>query len=98
MTQQGLYQRKVRDPGWRALACAILEQSWMDAHSKNQERRTCETGLPRGIRIADDARQFLAGNGARVLLGLLELDEEILDDINDRLPRPEYAQLTFLLE
>ncbi len=60
--------------GWRALACAVLLQAHKDAQSKNGKKAAREAGLPRGVTLAAEARQFLASDGAAGLCLALEID------------------------
>jgi len=68
------------DP-WRRLSCAILLQAHKDA----------QAGDPLD---AAEARRWLAGNGGRRLVSLLDLDPTGLDRALAALPRPAAEQLT----
>lgn len=63
----------VTDP-WRALACAVLGQAMQDAHHPGGRKAARAAGLPEGVTLADDSRDFIHGPGAADLLGLLDLD------------------------
>jgi len=70
-------------PGWRRLGCAILLLAYRDAHEGNGH--------------SQDARQFLAGPGARRLVAWLELDAGGLAVALQDLPPPAYEQLALPL-
>lgn len=74
------------DP-WQALACAILARAFDDAVCTNGHKAAQELGLPPGVGLADDARHFLAGDGARLLWSLLDLDPGEFDRRVAMLPR-----------
>ncbi len=69
--------------GWRRLGCAILLLAYRDAHEGNGH--------------SQDARRFLAGDGARRLVAWLELDAGGLAVALQDLPPPAYEQLALPL-
>ncbi len=80
--------------GWRALGCAVLLRAWSDTRNNNGHKAAREAGIPTGITLAQDARSFLHGDGARWLVAALDLDQDGLDHALDGMPRPEFEQLT----
>ncbi len=69
--------------GWRRLGCAILLLAYKDAREGNGH--------------SQDARQFLAGDGARRLVAWLDLDAAGLAVALGDLPAPTWEQLTLPL-
>ena len=69
---------------WQALGCAILLRAWRDAAHGNGH--------------SSEARQFLNGDGARWLVGLLDLDGGLVDEIRAELPPVLWVQLALNLE
>ena len=61
-------------PAWRRLGCAVLLQAHKDAHNTNGVKAAREAGLLPGVTLGEDARAFLAGDGAAWLSAALDLD------------------------
>ena len=78
--------------GWQALGCAILARAFDDAVCTNGHKAAQELGLPPGVGLADDARHFLAGDGARLLWSLLDLDPGESDRRLAAVPRAAHVQ------
>jgi hypothetical protein len=70
---------------WRRLAVEVLVQAWRDAHNQNGRRAARDLGLPEGVTLADDARQWLASEGARWLVMALDLEGEMGEEVLARL-------------
>lgn len=78
--------------GWQALGCAILARAFEDAHQARGHRDARAAGYPPGVSLADGARHFLDGDGARQLWALLGLDPAELDRRLAMLPRATCIQ------
>lgn len=71
----------------------MLLRAWADAHNTNGDRDARALGLPRGLTLAGDARQFLESDGAAWLVLALELDPAGLDHALGGLGPSEWRQL-----
>jgi hypothetical protein len=83
--------------GWRALGCAVLLQAHKDAQSTNGDKAAREAGLPPGVTLSSDARQFLASGGAAWLCAALDLDPRAPAQAVGNLPPPDYEQMALSL-
>ena len=79
--------------GWQTLACRVLEQAYRDSQNTNGQGAAREIGLSAGLTLASDSWAFLRSDGARWLMGLLDLEPGMLDRVMQEMPEPEWGHL-----
>lgn len=68
---------------------AMPLRAWADTHNRNGAKCAWDAGIPKAVSLAQEARSFLASDGAAWRVVLLEdLDPADLAGLVDRLPKP----------